>query len=215
VSRSSAGVQGNDQSESDTNGLYDVYRRNLVAGTTERLAGDDQPFGFHAIATGLTPDGLVAPLITGANLVPEDNGIAVDVYVADMRSAADLTVTQTDSPDPVPLRGQLTYTVTVRNLGPGHAGQVTLTDQLPAQAVFQSATPAQGTCTRQGQGSRDGVLTCQLGPINAFASVTVVIVVSPSTGGVTLTNVATVQSNVPDPNGTNNTAAETTTVPPK
>jgi uncharacterized repeat protein (TIGR01451 family) len=237
VSRSSAGVQGNDQSESpfvsddgtwvvfssrasnlvanDTNQAYDVFRRNLVTNTTERLAGDDQPTGSHTMGTGLTPDGLVVPLITGANLLPEDNGLAMDVYVVDMRPAADLAVTQTDSPDPVPLRGQLTYTVTVRNLGPGNAGQVTLTDQLPAQAVFQSATPAQGTCTRQGQGSRDGVLTCQLGSINAFASVTVVIVVSPSTGGVTLTNVATVQSNVPDPNGANNTAVETTTVPPK
>jgi uncharacterized repeat protein (TIGR01451 family) len=197
VNRSTRGVQGDDQSESpfvsddgtwvvfssrasnlvanDTNQAYDVFRRNLVTNTTEPLAGDDEPTGSHTMATGLTPDGLVVPLITGANLLPEDNGLAMDVYVVDMRPAADLTVPQTDSPDPVPLRGQLTYTVTVRNLGPGNAGQVTLTDRLPAQAVFQSATPAQGTCARQGQGSRDGVLTCQLGPINAFASVTVLI----------------------------------------
>jgi hypothetical protein len=103
VSRNSARVQANDESETpfvsddgtwavfssrgsnlvagDTNGLYDVFRRNLVSGTTERLAGDDEAFGFHAIGSGMTTDGQVASLITGADLLAQDVNFAFDVYV--------------------------------------------------------------------------------------------------------------------------------------
>jgi uncharacterized repeat protein (TIGR01451 family) len=236
VSVSSDEISGNDQSETpfisqdgtsaifssrasnlvagDTNQAYDVFRRDLVTGTTERIAADDGTIGSAIIASGMSDDGLVAALITRADLIAGDI-TAMDVYVLDRRTAADLAVTMTDSPDPVAVRGDLTYTVTVQNLGPGDAGSVVLTDLLPAQAVFESATATQGTCTRTGKGNRDGTLVCDLGTINAFGSVTVTIVVSPSSAGVTLTNTATVRANAPDPDAGNSTATETTTVPPK
>jgi hypothetical protein len=60
-------------------------------------------------------------MITAAELVPETNvGFsATDVYVLDMR--ADLAVTTVDAPDPVAVRANLTYTVTVHNDGPATA----------------------------------------------------------------------------------------------
>ena len=235
VNRNNAGVQANDESETpfvsadgtfavfssrgsnlvagDTNGLYDVFRRNLVTGITERLAGDDDSFGSHAIASGLTPDGLVVPLITGADLLASDDNFAFDVYVADLRPQADLRLTKTDSPDPVVARANLTYTIAAQNLGPGSASEVVLTDPLPADASFVSVTTTQGSCTRTG-GKSDGLLTCNLGTINAFTTATVTVVVSPARAG-TLTNTATVQAGTPDPDTTNNAATATTTVLPR
>lgn len=233
VSRNTAGEQADDASETpfvsddgvtvvfssrgsnlvanDNNNAYDVFRRNLVTGVTERIAADDNTFGFHAIGSGMTPDGLVAALITGADLVPGDVNSAFDVYAFDARLAADLALTKTDSPDPVAARANLTYTITVQNMGPGPANGVALTDPLPADATFISAITTQGSCTRTGGGKSNGLLTCALGTIDALDAVTVSIVISPSRAG-TLTNTATVRANTPDPDTANNTATATTTV---
>ena len=59
--------------------------------------------------------------------------------------AADLELTKTDSPDPVPVGGLLTYTLGVHNAGPSSAPAVQLTDTLPAGVTFDSATSSQGT----------------------------------------------------------------------
>jgi uncharacterized repeat protein (TIGR01451 family) len=230
VSRNSAGEQANDDSETpfvsddgntvvfssrgsnlvanDTNEVYDVFRR--VNGVTERIAADDDEFAFPAIGSGMTPDGSVATLITGADLGGDTN-FAFDVYAFDARTAADLRLANDDSPDPVTARATLTYTVRVQNLGPGAATGVTVTDPLPADASFVSAAATQGTCTRAGGGKSNGVLTCTLGTINAFDSVTITIVVSPSRAG-TLTNTATVSASSSDPDAANNSATATTTV---
>ena len=233
VSRNDAGAQADDESETafisddgvfavfssrgsnlvagDANGgQYDVFRRNLVLGTTERLAGDDDAFSFPAIGSGMTRDGLVVALITGGTLLATDANNAFDVYVADTREPADLSVTKADSPDPVTARSNLTYTISVQNLGPGHATSVLLTDQLP-DVTFVSATASQGSCTRTGGGKTDGLVTCDLGTINAFGTATVTIVVTPTRAG-TLTNTASVTASTPDRDAANNTSTATTTV---
>src|SRR5262249_14551655 len=66
----------------------------------------------------------------------------------------DLTVTNTDSPDPVIAgsgTGNLVYTVTVTNNGPSDASGVTLTNThntLPAGVTFVGGTTATGTFTK-------------------------------------------------------------------
>jgi uncharacterized repeat protein (TIGR01451 family) len=233
VSRSSSGVQGNDDSSNplvaadgtsvvfssrasnlvanDTNEEFDVFRRDLVSGITVRLAADNQVPANEVIASDSIPDGSIVVLITGAQLVQEQNADAnfFDVYVLDAR--ADLSVTNTDAPDPVAVRANLAYTVTVQNNGPAAAQAVTLTDPLPVDAAFVSASATQGVCSRAGKGTSDGLLTCALGTIDAFRSATVTIVVRPSRAG-TLTNTVDVRSGSPDPNPANNTATATTTV---
>ena len=153
---------------------------------------------------------MVASLITAADLVAADVNFAFDVYVADLREAADLSVNKSDSPDPVTARENLTYTITVSNLGSGAASGVTLTDQLP-DVTFVSATASQGSCTRSGGGKSGGLVTCALGTIDPSISAIVTIVVSPSKAG-TLTNTASVTASTPDPDAANNTSTATTTV---
>jgi len=152
----------------------------------------------------------VVALITGGTLLATDANNAFDVYVADTREPADLSVTKADSPDPVTARSNLTYTISVQNLGPGHATSVLLTDQLP-DVTFVSATASQGSCTRTGGGKTDGLVTCDLGTINAFGTATVTIVVTPTRAG-TLTNTASVTASTPDRDAANNTSTATTTV---
>jgi uncharacterized repeat protein (TIGR01451 family) len=129
-----------------------------------------------------------------------------DTTLAD---SADLSLTKTDSPDPVRVNGTLTYTIVIRNDGPLAASSVSLTDQLPKKAGFASVTTSQGSCSAKVPKS---VVTCSLGTLASAGSATVVITVRP-TGPGTLTNSATVTATSPrDPSTANNTATTTTTV---
>ncbi len=123
-----------------------------------------------------------------------------------VNASTDLSVTKSDSPDPVTMRNTLTYTVGVSNGGPSPATGVTLTDTLPTSVTFRSATPTQGSCSLLGS-----TVTCPLGSLPRTASATVTIVVIPNSPG-TITNTATVSGNEPDPNSANNSASASTTV---
>jgi uncharacterized repeat protein (TIGR01451 family) len=123
--------------------------------------------------------------------------------------AADLSVTKTDSPDPVKAGQNLTYTITVRNNGPDAATGVTLTDQLPRNAGYGSSSTTQGSCSLKPSKTEVG---CSLGTIASGATVTVTIMVKPNKKG-QITNTATASAtSPPDPNTANNTATATTTV---
>jgi uncharacterized repeat protein (TIGR01451 family) len=163
----------------------------------------------------MTPDARVFAFMSrSSNFQPETQDFfASDVWVRDARPQADLSVTKADSPDPVALKGNVTYTVTITNSGPATATGVTLVDQLP-DAVFVSATTTQGTCLRDGKGRRDGTVTCDLGSLASGSSATVTIVVTTTRGG-TIVNTATVRANEPDADRADNTASEETTVLPR
>lgn len=197
-----------------TNFRENVYVRDRMAGTTRlaSVASDGAEGDLDSIEPALTPDGLVVAFASrSSTFVPESQSFfAYDVFVRDARPQADLSVAQSDSPDPVPARGQVTYTVIVRNDGPAAATGVTLVDTLP-DALFVSATPSQGTCVRTGKTQRDSVLTCDLGRLGTGQSATVTVVVSPSREG-TVANTAVVRANEPDADRTDNKAVEPTTV---
>jgi uncharacterized repeat protein (TIGR01451 family) len=117
---------------------------------------------------------------------------------------SDLSVTKTANPDPALVDTNLTYTVVVTNGGPDAAGDVTLTDTLPAGVTYVSNDSG---CTQAA-----GTVTCNLGTINNGANKTVHIVVTPTAEG-TITNTAAVQStSVIDPTSANNTVSITTDV---
>jgi len=140
----------------------------------------------------------------------------VDVYPALTVSGslgaahgADLSVTIADNPDPVAVRTLLTYTVTVRNNGFETARGISLTDTLDRNVRFKSASASQGRCS-----GRRTAVTCALGDLGDGGSATVTIVVRPRRKG-TVTNTASVAAVEPvDPDTSNNTASETTTVTP-
>jgi uncharacterized repeat protein (TIGR01451 family) len=119
---------------------------------------------------------------------------------------ADLSVTKTDEPDPVTVGAALTYTVVVTNLGPQEATSVVLSDRMPAQSDFVSATPTSGKC--EDKGTR---VVCELGNLAKDATATVTIVVRPTKTG-TIDNVASVDSVETDPAPLNDTAVASTRV---
>jgi uncharacterized repeat protein (TIGR01451 family) len=196
----------------DTNFRYDVFVRDRLLATTRRVsvgsAGEEGD--LDSIQPAINADGLVIAFSSGSTtFVPEsDQGFfASDVFVRDARPAADLALALADSPDPVSIRGQLSYTATITNNGPAAAATaVTLVAELPADAAFTSATGA--TCT-QGKGS--STLTCVVGTLTAGSSATVTILVRPKRAG-TLSLTASVRAEQPDPDRSDNTATESTTV---
>jgi uncharacterized repeat protein (TIGR01451 family) len=98
-------------------------------------------------------------------------------------AAPRLSVTKTDSPDPVRVGDTLTYTITVTNTGTGNdARNVTLEDFLPANTTFVSAevTSGAGNCTEPAVGSTGRTVRCNLGDIAPAGSREVTIQVKPT-----------------------------------
>ncbi|HEX9756173.1 MAG TPA: hypothetical protein VGB26_00060 [Nitrospiria bacterium] len=113
--------------------------------------------------------------------------------------SSDLSITKTDSSDPVVVGGNVTYSVTVTNNGPDNATGVVVTDTLDPSVTYVSATPSQGTCSEAG-----GTVTCNLGSIANGANATISIVVTTTMTG-TIGNAASVSGNETDPDESNNT----------
>lgn len=118
---------------------------------------------------------------------------------------ADLSVAVADSPDPVVEGNNVTYAVTVSNLGPDGASNVTLAAVLPANTTLVSATPSQGTC--------DAVVNCSLGSIASAGNATVNIIVTANASG-SISYPMSVSAAEGDPVAANNSATATTTVDP-
>jgi uncharacterized repeat protein (TIGR01451 family) len=124
---------------------------------------------------------------------------------------ADLVVDKTDAPEPVHVGQPLVYTIEVTNEGPLSANGVTLTDTLPKNAGFASASTTQGTCAAK---PAKRLVTCNLGNLAAGATVTVSISVKPTAKGTIVNTAQVTASSPPDPNTTNNRDSESTTVRP-
>ena len=120
-------------------------------------------------------------------------------------SEADLSITKTAHPDPVQVNGDLTYKITVNNSGPDDATAVTVTDNLPPNVDFVSATPSQGACVG------NSPVGCTLGDLAAGSNATVDIVVKPTVAG-TITNQAEVTASTSDPDTNNNSTSVDTLV---
>ncbi len=102
----------------------------------------------------------------------------------------------------------ITYSLTVTNLGPSSANTVVLTDTLPAGASFVTATTSQGNYSQL-----NGVVTCNLGTVASNGVATATITTTPLVTGPN-TNNASVSSAAIDSVATNNTASLITQVSP-
>jgi uncharacterized repeat protein (TIGR01451 family) len=147
--------------------------------------------------------------LIGAGVAFAAIALVVAVEASGAPGPTDLALTKTDSPDPVVQGGTLTYTIKVENLGVGgtaDATDVTVTDSLPSQVEFSSASSPDGTCDRAGS-----TVTCNLGTVNAGATATVTIAVKAKKSG-TISNTAAVTTTVVDGVLTNNEDTEPTVV---
>ncbi|HVF76408.1 MAG TPA: CARDB domain-containing protein [Acidimicrobiales bacterium] len=71
---------------------------------------------------------------------PDDESNNTFTTTTDVQTGIDLTVTKTDSPDPVARNGTLRYTITVSNEGTQDTTGVVVRDTLPTGSVFRTAT---------------------------------------------------------------------------
>lgn len=73
---------------------------------------------------------------------------------------ADLSLTKTATPDPVPAGSLLDYTLTVTNNGPSAAQDVMITDTTPPNTTFFNAQPSSGGSCLTPPPNGTGTITC-------------------------------------------------------
>jgi uncharacterized repeat protein (TIGR01451 family) len=113
--------------------------------------------------------------------------------------STDLSVTQNVSNETPVVGKEITFTITVQNIGPSEATGVAVTDNIPNGFTFVSATPTKGTWA----GS-----TWTVGTLASGASATLVVIAKVNNTGSYLhaVSISGLQS---DPTASNNTSSKT------
>ncbi|MCP3962331.1 MAG: DUF11 domain-containing protein [bacterium] len=120
-------------------------------------------------------------------------------------AVANVGVLLNDTGDPSQVGTEVAYYLTIINAGPAAATDVRATISLSAEVSFLAAIPTD-LCSED-----SGIVTCSLGSVQGGATTTVAVAATPNSVG-TITTGATVTALEPDPNLTNNTALEETTI---
>jgi uncharacterized repeat protein (TIGR01451 family) len=170
------------------------------------------------LAAGYHPSGLVAAHVDQDGrpdlVVVSRDDDSVWVYLASAAApGADLSVSVSDSADPVFTDEVFTYTTTVTNAGPAPATAVQLRNRLPQTVQFLSSFPGPPACVFQGSGSSSNLL-CQLGTIAPLSSRTVTADVRAGTSSQTLVDQAWVLAHSLDPDPLDDYGSQATVVNP-
>ena len=140
----------------------------------------------------------LAPSIVSGDTSEFSGGVIV------IEPTADLAITKTDDVDPVTVGDNVTYTITVTNNGPDDATGVMVSDSLPAEVSFVSASAG---CTE----GPIGVVTCSLGALADGASTVVSITVTAVSPGLAVDQVLAINTET-DPDPANSSVTEETTI---
>jgi uncharacterized repeat protein (TIGR01451 family) len=172
----------------------------------------------------MTIEVTVAPRTTGrlhndarvsSDTFDPDNSDDLATAATDVTTQADLTLTKSDSPDPVVAGTPLDYELVLTNNGPSTARNVTITDDLPAAVDFVSATISNGTGVCEKVVGMPNTVQCELNDLDPAQHVTVIIhtTVRSDTPDGSISNSATASSDAGDPVPANNTGiTQSTTV---
>lgn len=152
--------------------------------------GASLPTNRFVTATATDTNGNTSEFSADARVVPHDS---VDVKVAVFEPG-----------DPLRTGVPFTYTIAVTNFGPTNATSVVVTDRLPANVSYVSATTSQGSVSHS-----SGMVTANLGTIDLLGTATITITVQPTQTGAA---VNTVTASTPrfDFDSANNTASVST-----
>jgi large repetitive protein len=180
---------------------------NFLGATVVRFNGLNANFTAPSNNTTLVtmvPNGAqTGPITVGA---PAGTNTSAANFVLDYTS--DVNVNVSDTPDPVFIGSNLTYTITIANGGPFNAPNVQMTNTLPASVTLKSAATTQGILS-----TNSNTITGALGGVTNGLPVIVTLTVVPNALG-TITDTASVTNDNPDPALGNNTFTATTTVLP-
>ena len=115
--------------------------------------------------------------------------------------SADLAIVKTATPSPIGAGGEITWTLTVTNNGPGTALNVEVGDIMPSTVTVTKVSSAQFSCS-----NTSNVITCKKASmaVGETGTVTIVTNVPANSAGGTVTNVGTVESDTRDDNLSNN-----------
>ncbi len=125
---------------------------------------------------------------------------------------ADISVTNSDSPDPSTQGGTITYTQSITNNGPDPATSATFAQGTPVGTTFQSlSAPGGWSCTTPAVGGT-GAISCTKASMSNGESGAFTLVVN-VTGSGTISSTVTGGSATHDPDLPDNSSNATTTVP--
>jgi uncharacterized repeat protein (TIGR01451 family) len=180
------------------NGTTAVANMSASAGTTG--------VNFTGLTNGSTYNFVVIATNAAGNSA---NSLPSNAVTPAAPNIQDIAVTM-NGPSSVNAGSFVTFAITVSNLGPGDAPNVTLADSLPGN--FVSATTTQGAC-----GVSGAQFNCTFGGMLAGGSLTVNLTIAIGTSAMTNSATATLRDlsgNVlnQDPSLTNNTASKTVNI---
>jgi uncharacterized repeat protein (TIGR01451 family) len=138
---------------------------------------------------------------SAAEFDPVSNNTSGPVNIT-VNPVADLSITVTDSPDPVNANSNVTYTVTGTNAGPDSAASQTYNFSFTG-GTFVSASGGGLTC---------GTSSCSGGSLGSGGTTTLTIVGKAQAQGGTMTLNVTASSTTVDLNTPNNSAAQSTVI---
>ncbi|HQI86591.1 MAG TPA: hypothetical protein PKV20_18595, partial [Anaerolineae bacterium] len=154
------------------------------------------------VTAGFTNTVIITTTTPGDN--PANNE---DDYPVAVLAVADLAITKSDNPDPVTPGAPLVYTLVYTNYGPSDAQNVVVTDTLPAEVLFVSATPSAS--------SGPNPLLWNLGTLAAGASGQIVVTATVQPWVTqTFTNTVVIGTDTPETDYDNNRDDEPTDVTP-
>jgi len=167
---------------------------------TRSAATGQDATGVASSKTGTAPTATMSENLSGSSVWT--------IAVISIRGfGADLSITKVGNPDPVLQNANVTYTLTITNNGLQNAPGVLVSDILPTQVSFVSATQSQGSCAQTA-----GTVSCVLGAMANGTTATVSIVATALTPSAALNTAVVSPVAAVDPDLTNNTATFTSTI---
>jgi uncharacterized protein (TIGR03437 family) len=186
-----------------------VSGANFVSGSIVRWNGLARATNFVS-ATALTAQITAADLaVDGRNSVtvfnPGPGGGVSNAATFTVLQQADLSLGMTAAPDPITLNGNVTFTITVVNNGPGAAGSVVVTDHLPSTVSYSSCEASGGgVCSNTGNSVRVNFNTLASGASAVIRISAKIAAAACTLAAAGVPNSASVTSATTDPNTGNN-----------